>query len=98
MTQMSRSVVGRRLRGLRDEAVARSAPLTDTRPVAVLAHLGIEYEQLVRSLVALPPQVVRTTWGLAGRDDLARVTERLSALEDRLRVLETDTAGKRARA
>lgn len=72
----------------RDTAVARIAGLADLLPVAVLAHWGIEYEKFLRAYIDTYPRLVREVWGLSSRDDLRRLTERISALEDTIRELE----------
>jgi len=73
---------------VRDSAISRIAGYGDRYPVAVLARLGIEYEQFCRWYAQAYPEVVRGVWGLASRRDVARLAERVSALEDVVRQLE----------
>lgn len=81
----------------RDAVISWAADRADNRPVALLAHAGIRYEQAVRLAADLPRHAVRRLWGLAARTELVRTLERLSALEHRVRQLEQRADGEEQR-
>ena len=72
----------------REVAITKVSGLSDRREVAVLGHWGIESEQALRALRGSLPELVRAVWGLASRQDIVALIERISALEDAVRDVE----------
>ena len=79
-------------RRLKEATTAQVAALGDRRLVAIMATMTLRLERANRKILAIYPNLLRAFVGGAARHDVDVIGERLSAMDDRVRRLETSAS------